>query len=242
MRIGLILALACMALPSAAGACTATSRAERPHLVELYSSEGCDSCPPAERWMSSLLKHADIAGLEFHVDYWDTTDWRDPFSQHAFTERQQTIAKRGNRDQIYTPQIWVDGRVWQNWPKGAPPSLPAAVAPTLKMQIDAGATIHVQLEAAASTDAAQNYKLYLALTENSLARDVRGGENRGKHLSHDEVVRTFAGPLDFPRTEATLNPPSGMNRAQATLVAFVQDEHEGSVVQVVRQPLNECGK
>jgi hypothetical protein len=243
MRAGIILGFAFAVVAPAASACTVNSAADRPHLVELYTSEGCDSCPPAERWMSTLLKHADIAGLEFHADYWDTSDWRDPFSQHAFTERQQTIAKRGNGDQIYTPQIWVDGHIWMNWPKGAPPALPVVAAPSLQMQIDADNTIHVQLKASAgNADAAPDYKLFVALTENGLARDVRGGENRGKHLGHDEVVRAFAGPLNFPRAETTLNPPAGMNRAQATLVAFIQDTHEGSVLQVVREPLNECKK
>src|SRR5450432_1306595 len=109
MRTGLILLLTFIAVPPAAGACTVNSTAERMHLVELYSSEGCDSCPPAERWMSSLRTHADVAGLEFHVDYWDNADWRDPYSQHAFSAHQDAISRRSNRGQVYTPQVWVDG-------------------------------------------------------------------------------------------------------------------------------------
>ena len=194
--------------------------------------------------MSSLRTHAEVVGLEFHVDYWDNADWRDPFSQHTFSARQDTMAKRGNRGRTYTPQVWVDGHVWQNWPNGTFPPV-TAEAPALTMQIeeDANGKVHVQLDAKAATSGAeQNYKLYLALTEDGLANDVRGGENRGKHLSHDAVVRNLSGPLDFPHAQATLNPPARVNRAQASLVAFIQDEIEGSIVQVLRQSLVECKK
>src|SRR5262249_26276217 len=71
-----------------------SSGADRPHIVELYTSEGCDSCPPAEKWMGTLRKHPELIGLEFHVDYWDNSEWHDPFSDHAYTMRQQTLAKR----------------------------------------------------------------------------------------------------------------------------------------------------
>ena len=151
--------------------------------------------------MRSLRTRADVAGLEFHVDYWDNADWHDPFSQHAFSAHQDAISRRNNHSEVYTPQVWVDGHVWRNWPNGTLPPVPAA-APTLTMQVEANANaqVHVQLYAiAATTEPWQNYKLYVALTENGLANDVRGGENRGKHLSHDAVVRSFSGPLDFPR-------------------------------------------
>jgi hypothetical protein len=249
MRTGIsmfaVIASISLASISFAGvACTAQSSADRPHLVELYTSEGCDSCPPAERWMSSLLKHPDLAGLEFHVDYWDDAQWRDPFSQRNFTERQKAIAKRGNGGEIYTPQIWIDGHVWKNWPKDPPAPMANAAPPPLTLQVnDTNDTIHVQLNAApADANSPGHYKFYVALTENGLAKDVRGGENHGKHLQHDEVVRAFAGPLDFPRAETTLQPPSDMKLAQATVVAFIQDESEGSVIQIVRQPLDTCTK
>src|ERR1700746_1555748 len=99
--------VATAAIPNAHAACEVAGSVARPHVVELYTSEGCDSCPPAERWMSTLLKHPDLVGLEFHVDYWDTSDWRDPFSQHAYTVRQQALSKRSNHNQTYTPQIWL---------------------------------------------------------------------------------------------------------------------------------------
>jgi hypothetical protein len=228
----------------AAGACTASSASDHPHLVELYSSEGCSSCPPAERWMSSLLKRPDIVGLQFHVDYWDDAAWRDPYSQHAFTERQEALARRDHGNQIYTPQILIDGHNWQGWGTQDIPAVAATGSPMLELQADAASDgTHVQLNATATgTDAARDYKLFVALTENDLVQDVRGGENRGIRMHHDQVVRAFAGPLGFPRAQTTLHSPAGLDRAHSTLVAFVQDQHDGSIVQVVSQPLNTCTK
>jgi hypothetical protein len=234
------LTLVC-AIADANAACTASSSGERPHLVELYTSEGCDSCPPAERWMSTLLKHADLIGLEFHVDYWDSSDWRDPFSEHAYTVRQQALAKRGNRGQIYTPQVWLDGRVWSNWPKGSPPTPPDTAPPVLRMSSDGGEPLKVQIDSDPAGEKS-NYKIYAALTENGLSEHIRGGENRGKTLSHDEVVRSFSGPFALPHADAEIKIPPKVDTSKAAVVAFVQDESDGSVVQALRLPLAECRK
>ena len=230
------------AIANANAACTAHSNAERPHLVELYTSEGCDSCPPAERWMSTLLKHPDLIGLEFHVDYWDDSAWRDPYSEHAYTVRQKALAKRGNHDQIYTPQIWLDGHVWSNWPKGSPPApVEGATPPALNLTAESGAVVKLQLDAD-GTEGKSAYRAYAALTVNGLSEHVRGGENRGKTLNHDEVVRAFAGPFELPHAAAELKMPPRIDPDKTTLIAFVQDERDGSVVQAVRLPLAECKK
>jgi len=93
--------------------------------------------------MSTLRKHPDLIGLEFHVDYRDTTEWHDPFSDHAYTSRQQVVARRRNHDQIYTPQIGLDGRVWVNWPSGAPAG---ADAPVMELARDAGDPVPVAID------------------------------------------------------------------------------------------------
>jgi hypothetical protein len=229
------------AIANADAACTAHSNAERPHLVELYTSEGCNSCPPAERWMSTLLKHPDLIGLEFHVDYWDDGGWRDPYSNHAYTVRQKALAKRGNHDQIFTPQIWLDGHVWSNWPKGSPPEPVAGAPPVLHLTAESGDVVKLQLDADA-TEGKPDYRIYAALTENGLSEHVRAGENRGKTLDHDEVVRAFAGPFELPHAAAELKMPPHMDADKAAVVAFVQDEGDGSVVQAMRLPLAECKK
>jgi len=233
--------LMALTLADAHASCSAQSGAERPHLVELYTSEGCDSCPPAERWMSTLLKHPDLIGLEFHVDYWDTSDWRDPFSDHAYTARQDALAKRGNKDQIYTPQIWLDGHVWYNWPKGTPPAPVDTPPPRLRLSAESGDALRLELDADAAA-AKPEYRLYAALSENALTEHVRGGENRGKTLSHDEVVRAFAGPFTLPQASVEMKIPARVDMKHAVAVAFVQDEADGSIVQAVRLPLGECKK
>jgi len=227
---------------SAAGvqaACTAQSAAERPHLVELYTSEGCSSCPPAERWMSTLRKHADLIGLEFHVDYWDSSAWRDPFSDHAYTVRQQKLADRGNKHQIYSPQIWLDGHIWSNWPKGAQPDAVTAPAPQLKLSAEAADKLHVTLDAEGANP---DQRVYAALSESGLSEHVRGGENRGETLNHDEVVRSFGGPFSLPHADIDLKIPGKIDASKASIVAFVTDERDGSVVQALRVPFAECKK
>lgn len=237
-----LLAALTLAIASSAAfaACEATSEASRSHLVELYTSTGCNSCPPAEQWMTKLGKHPELIGLEFHVDYWDTAQWHDPFSNHAYTARQEALAKRSNNDKIFTPQIWLDGQVWQNWPKGAPPDVSTA-SPALKIAVDNGETVRVHLDADA-VGAKPDYRLYAALSENGLSEKVNGGENKGKTLNNDSVVRAFAGPLALPRADAELKIPAHADASKMSVVAFVQDEHDGSVVQVVRLPLAECKK
>ena len=233
--------LLCALSPTGLAQCRAQSINPRPHLVELYTSEGCDSCPPAERWMSTLLKHADLIGLEFHVDYWDGADWRDPFSSHAYTARQQEIAKRRSHNQIYTPQVWLDGRLWASWPKGAPPDPADAQAPALTLAIDPGEPVHVAIDVDAA-GSKPDYRVYAALAEDKLSEHVRGGENRGKTLSHDEVVRAFAGPFTLPQASIDLKVPPQADRAHTSVVAFVQDEASGDVVQALRLPLQGCAK
>jgi len=227
--------------PMVLAECRVQSSSPRPHLVELYTSSGCNSCPPAERWMSTLRKHADLIGLEFHVDYWDTAEWHDPFSDHAYMSRQQALARRRNHDQIYTPQIWLDGRVWVNWPKGAPPEPASAEAPVVELALDGGDPVRVAIDVG-SAGSKPDYRVYAALAETGLSEYVRAGENRGKQLSFDEVVRAFAGPFDLPHSEFELKPPPRADRAHTSVVAFVQDEASGDIVQAVRAPLQGCAK
>jgi len=225
---------------AAFAACTAESATSRQHLVELYTSEGCDSCPPAERWMSALRKHDDLVGLEFHVDYWDNSEWRDPFSDHAYTVRQQEIARRGNRDQTYTPQIWLDGRVWVNWPKGAPPAVSEASA--VRMTLAGSAADPLNFAVKVEGDSQPSYRLYAALTQNGLEEHIRGGENRGKTLKHDQVVRGLSGPFALTQTHLAVAAPARFDLENGALVAFVQDEADGNIVQLVKLPLKECTK
>lgn len=244
MRTTTLLLAAAVALAvgtSASAACVARAEAERPHLVELYTSEGCSSCPPAERWLSTLRDKPGYAGLEFHVDYWDSNEWRDPYSDARYTARQKAAAKHALQGKSYTPQVFVDGRAWKNWPKAPPPDVPDVRGVTLALDLEAGERVHAKLDAGAA-DARGDYRMYLALTENALANAITGGENRGATLAHDHVVRAFAGPFPLGHADTDLELPAGLQRDHAHAVAFVQDERSGDVVQVVRVPLAQCAR
>ena len=235
--------LICFASTHAAADCTNQSGNPQLHLIELYSSEGCSSCPPAEQWMTSLLKHPEIAGLEFHVDYWDSTSWKDPFASHSYTERQEAMAKRSNHGQIYSPQIWADGHIWRNWPKGTPPALVDKPSSTLSATVVMGASLRATFDVSDPDSKDKDaYHLYAAVTENDLTRSVAGGENKGKKLSHDDVVRAFSGPQQLPHAEIEFKLPPDVVLSHASVVGFIQDEHDGSVTQVVRVPLDKCQK
>lgn len=235
------LGLACAGRASAAPAtCSAHADGERPHLVELYTSEGCSSCPPAERWLSTLRDKPGYAPLEFHVDYWDSADWHDPYSDARYTARQRAAAAHALRGRIYTPQVYVDGRAWKNWPKAPPPQPPDARGVPLTLELEVGDTVHARTRTTAADGG--EYRAYVAVTENGLANAITGGENRGETLAHDHVVRAFAGPFAPGEADAELALPAGVQREHAHVVAFVQDARNGDVVQVVRVPLAQCGR
>lgn len=245
-----LLALALLqASPAAALNCNAASGERRVPLLELYTSEGCDSCPPADRWLSALPARGHgsdrVVPLAFHVDYWDYIGWRDPFAQKRFTERQRQIAARTGARFIYTPQLVLNGRDYRRGsfrddfaervaqihslrPQAA---LRLAVRPaTGELMVSASAVVsegggHAPLQT------------WLALYENRLASDVKAGENRGKRLEHDFVVRDIAGPLPADARGAAIEHRFRLDPQWKTgdlgVAAFVQDIRSGDVLQAL---------
>jgi hypothetical protein len=215
-----------------AGTCTAVSDDTRNRLLELYTSEGCSSCPPADRWLSQLPADSGVVPLAFHVDYWDRLGWRDPYAQAAFTQRQRD-RNRGS-GWVYTPQVMLDGADFRAWHRGLPaPSnapAPASLAFTLDQtpeRIDVRAESRVAAPAA-GRDAA----LYLALFENRLSSKVSAGENAQRTLHHDHVVRQLAGPFDPGRTRHSFTLQPGWKAADLGVAAFVLDA-KGATLQVL---------
>ncbi len=177
-------------LPPAAlaQACQATAGAVPPVVVELYTSEGCSSCPPADRWLSSLKGRSDVLPLAFHVTYWDSLGWPDAFAKPEFTQRQYDWSRVHRSAQVYTPQAIVDGRDWRVWPRL--PDAAAAERPrapvSLRLQRQ-GDTVVADIGAApAATPALAGYWV---VTENGHLTPVKAGENAGRTLAHDHVVR-----------------------------------------------------
>jgi hypothetical protein len=240
-QLALFLACTLFTLPAAGAACDARSGAERAHLVELYTSEGCSSCPPADHWLSALPDDVRLVPLAFHVDYWDSSSWSDRFADPHYTGRQRALAAQSDSSTVYTPEVAVDGREWRSWNSGKPNLEETARPIALALHVDMGPTLKAQLDATPSSgDDAANYVAWFALSEDGLSSAVRGGENRGVQLHHDHVVRAFVGPLKLAQAKATIEVPADVRRDKASVTAFVQRVAGGEVANVVQLPLLAC--
>jgi hypothetical protein len=227
----LTLTLAALSAPVLAQ-CVADGSAPRPRLVELYTSEGCSSCPPADAWLRTISSGANLVPLAFHVDYWDSLGWRDRYADPRYTARQQQQAARDGAGSVYTPQVVLDGRAWSGWYRGAATAAATAAGASMRADMTSGSSLHVSVTTTFTAGAeATGYRNYVALTENGLSSVVQAGENRGVTLRHDHVVRAFAGPL--PLAAATdLALPADLDRHKARLIAFTQ-RNDGTVAQVL---------
>ncbi len=249
-KCGVVLLAAVAAAGPALADCVAESATLRPHLLELYSSEGCSSCPPAERWLRGVQTSADVVPLEFHVDYWDQLGWRDRFDDPRYTARQQSIAVRQGGTSIYTPQVVLDGNSWAGWYRGGSLPKAAAAVVSLQLHVQLGAPLHVRVAAHAdagldptkpvSPASSAALQTYIALVEDALVSEVRAGENNGATLRHDHVVRAFAGPLPLAAAQVDLSVPQDVDLTHASVVAFLQNPDDGTVAQVVSLPLSKC--
>jgi len=177
---------------AASAACTARSATNAVPVVELYTSEGCNSCPPADRWLRALKGRPDVVALAFHVDYWDRLGWKDRFASAAYTQRQVEQQRVNGARFPYTPQVVVDGHDRKDWPGIAveTPTRPSPVAITLTRDGERVVASIVVVGTAPSRLAA-----YWALTESSHRTAVKAGENEGATLAHEFVVREYQ-PVD----------------------------------------------
>ena len=166
--------------------CQAQSGAIAPTVVELYTSEGCSSCPPADRWLSQLKGKPGVLALAFHVNYWDKLGWVDRYATPEATARQYDLASLGGSAGVYTPQVRADGRDWQSWPKLPASAGDNGVALTLLRDGEA-----VTAQIGATKGGAAKLSGYWAVLEDGHQSKVRAGENAGETLRHDHVVRLY---------------------------------------------------
>ena len=236
----------------AAGPCSAKSGSETAALLELYTSEGCNSCPPADKWVSSLapngFKANQIVPLSFHVDYWDYIGWKDRFASTEFSGRHRGLARANGSGTVYTPQIFVSGKdirlAFSNVKLNSTlkPINTAKPRADIGLELDVSKPTMLNVYASASlaepTDDAQGY---LAVYENKLMSDVKAGENRGVKLEHDYVVREIIGPLKFDRLgrlelKQSVPVQSDWKLKDIGVAAFVQRRDNGETLQALQLP------
>jgi hypothetical protein len=159
-------------------------------LIELFTSEGCSSCPPAEKWLSGLKSNQDlwkkIIPVAFHVDYWDRLGWRDRFAKPEFTLRQQRYAAGWGGDSVYTPGFVVNGKEWRGWFGGN--GMPTTSTKVGVFSVSLGDDGKLTATFVPETTQPGTLTLNVALLGNDLESDVKRGENSGRKLRHDFVV------------------------------------------------------
>ncbi len=196
-----------------------TSKANRTHLLELYTSEGCSSCPPAEEWLSNLKESPhlwqDFVPLSFHVDYWDRLGWRDPFAAKQWTARQYEYSAHWKSSSVYTPGFVLDGREWRN--SGAP-GASSETPGVLKLTVDASDKV----TASFTPTTPGRYEVHLARLGFDLNVNVKAGENSGRKLLHDFVVLGLTSqPLGSGPTEVQLPAATTASNGRNAVAAWV---------------------
>jgi len=248
-------ALAALALAAHAEAaqCSARSGPQTTALVELYTSEGCDSCPPADRWLSSLLGRGyardRLVPIAFHVDYWDYIGWKDPYAKSAYAGRQRKMAALARASFVYTPQVLLQGRDFRGWASGEFDRAVAGIntqwaRARIALTVATGAPSALAVETIAELlDPAlrETAALYVAAYENRLVSRVTAGENRGRTLEHDFVALEWTGPIGFGSASRladrrTLPLVPGARAGNSGVVAFVEDRRGGEILQALMLP------
>lgn len=251
MRMRLLLLVGMLvAMPvQAAAQCVAESGAATAALVELYTSEGCSSCPPADRWLSALPKRyapERVVPLALHVDYWDYIGWKDPYAKREFSLRQRKLSLLQRMALVYTPQVVLQGRDFRAWAGRAFDDAVARInaqpaKARLRLSLLAATPTGLDVEASAELlQPGEDAVLYLAAYQSRLESEVTAGENRGRRLTHDYVVLEWQGPFPVAgraaqRRRLALLP--GARAADSGAAAFVQDSRTGEVLQaILRSP------
>jgi hypothetical protein len=241
----LLASLVLMMAASGLGRAQAPPADRVPVLAELFTSEGCNSCPPADALLEMWLQEQPIKGvyvvpLSEHVTYWDHQGWRDPFDSAQFTTRQQQYGLRFNLDSIYTPQLILDGaREFvgsdQHAIEGALLDSAKTPKPALQVQVASGdGVLNVSASGPGLTPTKDDGELWFALTEDHLVVDVKRGENANRTLKHSGVVRVLqsAGGVDVTSKRVTIKLSPEWKRENLRVVAFVQSKKNRRILSV----------
>ena len=199
-------------------------------VLELFTSEGCSSCPPADRLLPQLAAlDVNVIPLSFHVDYWDKLGWKDPFSNAQFTDRQKDYGQYFKLESIYTPQLIINGKFEMVG------SDKATAEADIKKLLNENAIVELIIDEVRKGSNKlsvncllagdwRNSDLLAAIVQDHAEGDVKGGENHGAKLSHTNVVRTF---LELPAKEKMnfeMTIPAGLSANNSHLILFVQQK------------------
>jgi hypothetical protein len=217
-------------------------------FARAYTSEGCSSCPPADKWLGGLKQDTSkFTPLAFHVDYWDYIGWKDKFSKAEYSDRQRKTAAFGGAGFVYTPQFVMNGRDFKGWDNSRlnekiESSQKLASRANLSLdavtQANGDITLKASVQAVKPADA-KNSDVFVALYENKLVSQVKAGENSGRELKHDYVVREFFGAYQISNQNEfsknfTLN--SAWKSKEGGAVIFVQNSQTGEIIQSLALP------
>ncbi len=227
----------------------ANSPGHRVALLELYTSEGCSSCPPADRFLTdlkaSITGNQQVIPLAFHVTYWDYIGWKDLFAQQKYDERQRRLARLNASRTVYTPQFMLNGSDYRRYRSLSDDieqvNLQDAVA-SIHLQVTDNGKSSLRVEVTTEQSGEQKYFLWLAAFENDLASDVNNGENKGERMHHDFVVRELYGPYPVSNSKLKIGLriefEDSWNKQELGVAAFLQKADSSEVVQATRLMLD----
>lgn len=221
-------------------------------VLELYTSEGCSSCPAAERYLKEIIdQYADkkqFIPLAFHVDYWDYIGWEDPFSDPKHGLRQRDAAQRNQLNSLYTPQFILYGKdfpAFKNIPEAI--GIINDIKPRASIQVETTLGKTNQLDTSITINAEDERvkhfaNIYIAISENNLSSNITDGENEGIQLHHNHVVRHFIGPFtlqgqDKLNIKQKINLDKQWKLADLNLIVYAQDSVDGTTHQAIQVPL-----
>lgn len=174
--------------------CRATSGKTVPAIVELYTSEGCNSCPPADRWLSQQIANPDanakMIALAFHVDYWDYIGWKDAYARADYGARHSAMVRANGSSTVYTPQVFINGRDDRSWRVGVTGM--TATAARAAMDVEADWKDGKLAFRGRMTEGGDVARIRYAVAENGISTAVKAGENAGETLKQDAIVRDHA--------------------------------------------------
>jgi hypothetical protein len=244
--------IACISVFGLHGELSALAAAEKkPVLVELFTSEGCSSCPPADRLLESFdekqpFEGAELVVLSEHVDYWNEGGWVDPYSSHVFSERQRSYADQFQLESVYTPQIVIDGAHQTVGIDGAGirnfvgvASRSDKITLTVSNAVRDGKVIKLHLTSGDLKSNTGAATAYIAVAENKVQSKVGGGENGGRMLTHVAVVRVLSAvgtvkPGNPLSKDVVLRVPSQLPANGSRIIAFLQDNKSHHILGIAQ--------